>query len=261
MLRSHETPNAAEFLRVNLEPEPRSLCTEATLEVSSFIFDLPPHNFLRYTDFSSFIHHRTRPPNADPADYEIYERVITPYNADAFSIMLEKHKLTSTYPLLVENLRSGFPLGTLPPLTQTIIIPNHPSVHDHPDAVEAYLQTEVAVCRMSGPYTQEEVQRILRGPFYCSPFIVAVQEQSGDLPPKKRVCRNLSKGDRRTGFDSVNSFIDKKDFPTRFDMAWRVAEAVSIFISLFPNSFWQFAEFTFCVSLPSLCSYLFVVFP
>jgi hypothetical protein len=44
------------------------------------------------------------------------------------------------------------------------------------------------------------------------------------LDLKKRVCRNLSKGDSRSGFSSVNSFIAKDNFPTRFDMAWRMAE-------------------------------------
>ncbi|KAF5376248.1 hypothetical protein D9615_008454 [Tricholomella constricta] len=69
-----------------------------------------------------------------------------------------------------------------------------------------------------------DVERILRGPVYCSPFIVAEQDTGPNSPPKLRVCRNLSKNDPLTGTPSVNSYIAKEDFPTRFDMAFRVAD-------------------------------------
>jgi hypothetical protein len=43
---------------------------------------------------------------------------------------------------------------------------------------------------------------------------------------KKRVCRNLSTSDERSNTPTVNDFIDKADFPTRFDMAFDVAKMV-----------------------------------
>jgi hypothetical protein len=43
---------------------------------------------------------------------------------------------------------------------------------------------------------------------------------------KRRVCRNLSTGDERSNTPAVNDFIDKADFPTRFDMAFDVAKTV-----------------------------------
>jgi hypothetical protein len=182
---------------------------------------------LSYTDFSSSLHRRPRPLGAIASDIEIYERVIHPYNISAFSSLLKKHSLDVHYPLLINNLTHGFALGDLPALHETVIIPNHPSVAEHPEVVMEYIQTELDAARMSGPYDQVTTEHILRGFFQSSPFIVAVQDQGPGIPPKKRVCRNLSKGDSLSGWGSVNSFIQKEDFPTRFDMAARVAEAVS----------------------------------
>ena len=100
---------------------------------------------------------------------------------------------------------------------------------------------------MSGPFTRDETEQILWGPFYVSPLIVAGQDQGPDLPPKRRVCWNLSKGDCVTGTGSVNSFINKEDFPTCFDMAFRVAEAVSQY---------SFATFQAWISVMSHLYYL-----
>jgi hypothetical protein len=72
------------------------------------------------------------------------------------------------------------------------------------------------------------MELICRGYFYASPLIVSSNEQGPGLEPKKRVCRNLSKGDERSGTPAVNDFIAKEDFPTRFDMPWKMAELVSL---------------------------------
>lgn len=80
---------------------------------------------------------------------------------------------------------------------------------------------------MSGPFSLLQTEQILQGPVYCSPFIVAEQDQGPGLPSKFHVCPNLSKDDPVSGMGSVNSFISKDDFPTCFDMACHVAEVVS----------------------------------
>lgn len=186
-----------------------------------------PHSHLVYRDFTNVINFRPRLPSMSALDCEIFERIVHPYNICAFERLLSKHHLTSAYPLLSKNLTLGFPLGTLPALKHSIIIKNHPSVNRFPMIVEDYIEAEKKLGRMSGPFSQTEVERILRGPFYSSPFIVAEQEQGPNLPPKYRVCRHLSKDDPISGTPSVNSFICKDDFPTRFDMAFKVAEEVS----------------------------------
>jgi len=184
----------------------------------------PPR--LVYSDFSPYI--ISRPP-FDPSLHiydDIFSRVIHPYDPAAFQFMLEKHNLTSFYPLLVDNLLHGFPLGRMPPVLQTVIIPNNPSFSEHADTILDYLCKEVSSGRISGPFSQDVVERILRGPFHSSPLIAAVQLQDPGEPDKIRICRHLSKSTRDHA--SVNSYISKEDFPTRFDTASKVADIVSI---------------------------------
>ncbi|KAF5369201.1 hypothetical protein D9615_009969 [Tricholomella constricta] len=203
------------------------LLSAARLVTGPLMGSSKPDEVLCYRDFSDTIFYRPRSLTSLPSDDELFERIVTPYDVSAYDRLLTKHNLHSNYPLLITNLTRGFPLGTLPKLTKSIIIKNHPSVDLHPEAVADYLSTEIALGRMSGPFTLPEVERILRGPIYCSPFIVAEQDTGPDSPPKLRVCRNLSKADPLTGTPSVNSHIAKEDFPTRFDMAFRVADEVA----------------------------------
>ncbi|ESK82523.1 reverse transcriptase ribonuclease h [Moniliophthora roreri MCA 2997] len=183
-----------------------------------------PHP-LNYHDFSSSIHHRPLLPDSTEEEISISSRIVTPYSAKDFAEELATHNLPSRYPLLVTNLTQGFPIGNMPLLTKSIIEPNHASVDRHFHAVEKYLSEELAAGRMSGPFSLEKVERICRGPVVVSPLIVAVQEQGPGLPAKYRVCRNLS----RTFPDhpSVNDFINKEDFPTRFDSASRMVQIVA----------------------------------
>ncbi len=149
-----------------------------------------------------------------------------PYNTDAFEHLLNRHDLAKAYPRLINNLRYGFPLSNMPVILQSIIFLNHPSCTTHISAVNDYLTEELAVGRMSGPFSKLETERILRGPFQSSPLIVSVQPQQPGTPDKLRVCQHLSKGSRL--HPSVNSFIEKANFPTQFDTAMRVAEIVSL---------------------------------
>ncbi len=118
----------------------------------------------------------------------------------------------------------------MPDLQQTVVFPNHPSCFAHFPAVDGYLAEEVSAGRMSGPFTKSNVEWILHGPFQASPLIVAVQTQQPGTPDKLRICRHLSKGSKI--YPSVNSYIDKEDFPTRFDTAAHVADIVSLFLFL-----------------------------
>lgn len=188
----------------------------------------PPPLSLIYPDLTIHVHSRPATVSLSPQDIEIFERVTHPYNYRAFQQLLSKHDLLNFYPRLIVNLQRGFPLGTLPLLTDSVLIKNHSSVDEYPEVIRAYLSDEIAACRMSGPFSLSHTERILRGPVFSSPLIVAVQQQGPDLPPKYRVCRNLSKDDPLTGVFSVNSFIDKEDFPTRFDIAYLVAEQVNL---------------------------------
>ena len=118
----------------------------------------------------------------------------------------------------------------MPTLRETIIIANHSSVAKHPKVVWDYILEEAAAGRMSGPFSKEEMETIMRGPFFASPFIVSEQIQGPDKPPKYRVCRNLSKDGRDSSGNiapSINSYISKEHFPTTFDSAAYMADLVS----------------------------------
>lgn len=191
-------------------------------------------------DFHNFypnIIPRSPAPDASPEEVEVFERIITPYDPANFFIELSRHNLLDRYPLLVRNLTKGFHLGRMPPILNTVIIPNHPSVAKHPEAVEEYIAEEKEAHRMSGPYTRQQLERIFGGPFVSAPFIVAESVQGPDKPPKLRVCRHLSKGGVDTEghwVEPMNSFYDKRDFPTTVDSAAMIADWVSILLLSYP---------------------------
>ena len=172
--------------------------------------------FLPYRDFSSTIVHRDPSMIADK-DYSefsdnIFLRIIHPYDTDAFEHFISKHDLTYSYSLLVMNLRHGFPLGEMPPLTDTVIFKNHPSALLHPDVIDKYLTDEFNAGHMSGPFSLQRIESILCGAIFCSPLLISIQIQQPGMPDKLRVCQHLSKGDKN--IPSMNSHIHKEDFPT-----------------------------------------------
>jgi hypothetical protein len=193
--------------------------------INSNLFPTSPQ-ILPYRDFSNTIVHRVPFTYTDILHSDdIFLRIVHPYSIDAFDHFLSKHDLSFFYPLLLSNLRHGFPLGEMPPLTDTVIFNNHPSALLYPDAVNNYLIEELAAGRMSGPFSLQHAENVLRGAILCSPLLVSIQTQQPGMPDKLRVCRHLSKGDKITS--SMNSHILKEDFPTRFDTASRVADIVS----------------------------------
>ena len=116
---------------------------------------------LLYPSFLSFIHRR---PSFNPSLHrlsDIFTKIVCPYNVTSFASLLDKHNLTESYPHLLHNLQHGFPLGQMPLLSSTVIIPNHPSVRLHIDSVIQYLEVEIAAGRMSGPFSPSEVKHIL----------------------------------------------------------------------------------------------------
>jgi hypothetical protein len=185
---------------------------------------------LPFHDFATSIIPRQPIDDASLEEREVFHRIVSPYNVSAFFIELGLHELSHRFPLLVRNLTEGFHLGNMPSITSTVIIPNHSSVAKHAKFVEEYFLEEEKACRISGPYTQAETERILGGSFICISLIVTESSQGPNKPPKLRICSNASKG----GFDldgawvdSVNSFVEKEKFPTTFDSASMIADWVS----------------------------------
>lgn len=179
------------------------------------------------TDPSSFTHARfaEAPPTTQPlARVErIVDRIITPYNADAYEEYLSRFDLNDKYPQLVFNLRNGFPIGNIPPLTRTYTPPNHKSALEHPDVISKYLSEECSLGRMSGPFSKTQIEQELGSNFVSCPL--GLVEKAGE-PGKFRIIRDLSYINKEDGY-SVNAFLDADDFPTEWGTASQVAEIVS----------------------------------
>lgn len=153
------------------------------------------------------------------------ERVITTYRAEGFEEVLRELGLLEQYPLLGARLRFGFPLGDMSPLVRTFTPDNHKAGVEHLDFIQEYLDEQVALGHMTGPYSRERVEEILEGPFRTSPL--AVTEKPGSKSGW-RLIQNCSFEDEYGV--SVNSMIDSDDFPTKWGTAAQVAEVVSLYL-------------------------------
>jgi hypothetical protein len=67
-------------------------------------------------------------------------------------------------------------------------MPNNPSTLTYPATVSDYLRKELTAGRLSGPFSRDVTEQILRGPFQSSSLIVSVQPQEPGVPDKLRVC-------------------------------------------------------------------------
>ncbi|GBE80622.1 hypothetical protein SCP_0303370 [Sparassis crispa] len=148
------------------------------------------------------------------------ERIITPYDADAFESVLHALGLFQCYPFLPRKLRYGFPIGDFAPLLRTFAPPNHSSSAEHIDFIHQYISEQVSLGRMTGPYSQAQVEHILGSYFVSSPLAVVPKAGS----KKFRLVQNCSYQDE-FGV-SVNSQINSDDFPTKWGTAAKVAEII-----------------------------------
>ncbi|KAL1942665.1 hypothetical protein VTO73DRAFT_4905 [Trametes versicolor] len=150
------------------------------------------------------------------------DRVVTTYRADEFEAELRRSGLWEKYSGLPSQLRYGFAIGDLEPITETFTPENHSGGVEHMDFIMEYVNEQVAAGHMSGPYTQAEVEGILGTPFRSSPL--AVVEKPG-APGKWRLIQNCSFKDAHGV--SVNDLIDNDDFPTKWGTAAEVADIIA----------------------------------
>jgi hypothetical protein len=146
-----------------------------------------------------------------------------PYKPDVFAHFLEHFDLSTLYPTLIQRLHCGFPLGHFLPLDKSYVHRNHPSTLPHANAILAYLNNEVSLGRMSGPYTPHDLESVLGGQYFTS-CPLGVVEKAGE-PGKIRITRDLSfKG---TAPLSVNDQVDPDEQSTRWGKATDMADVVS----------------------------------
>ncbi|SJL13302.1 uncharacterized protein ARMOST_16742 [Armillaria ostoyae] len=145
-------------------------------------------------------------------------KVVTPYKPAGWRHALQKYNLIDKYPNLIFDITHGSPIGNPPSLTSTFLPPNMPSAEENPEIIENYLQDEIAAGRMGEGMTIEEAFEFFGGHFRTAPLGVVFDQE------KPRIIHNLSARD--TGGSSTNSWLDAKDWPTRWYTASMYEEAV-----------------------------------
>ena len=75
----------------------------------------------------------------------------------------------------------------MPLLTKTVILENHPSAQQYPDTGKQYLKDKTEAGRMDGPFSRNEIESILHGPFFASPLIISVQPQGLGMRDKLKL--------------------------------------------------------------------------
>jgi hypothetical protein len=144
----------------------------------------------------------------------------TPYIFSAFHSALVEANLCNRFPNLVQHIRDGSPIGNPAPLSCTTIFPNLASASLMPAVVDEYINDEIKLGRMSGPFSRIQTHAIFDGHFRTVP--IGLVPKAGN---KFRMVQNLSKRDS-SGI-SVNSQLCSDDFPTRWFSAWSIASYVS----------------------------------
>ena len=95
-----------------------------------------------------------------------------------------------------------------------------PSALNNPEIIEKYLADEIAAGRMGEGLTVEEAHVFFGGHFCTAPMGVVFDQE------KPRVIHNLSACDSEGSL--MNSWLDAKDWPTKWYMAAMFEDAVSI---------------------------------
>lgn len=105
-------------------------------------------------------------------------------------MLLTHINVLEKFPNLPQFIREGFPLGSdLPPIPHTDTPPNQKSAIEVPHVIEEWAEAEKSLGRLEGPYSRQEMERRLGGPFRTAPL--GVVEKAGS-PGKFRIVQNLS---------------------------------------------------------------------
>ncbi|KAE8210905.1 hypothetical protein CF327_g5284 [Tilletia walkeri] len=92
----------------------------------------------------------------------------SPLKPDGFKDFLNRLDLTHAFPSMVKSLVEGFDFG-IPPIRSTVIQKNHCSAEEDLEILHGIVEKEIAVGRVVGPFSKDEVENML-GPFQTSPL-------------------------------------------------------------------------------------------
>ena len=115
---------------------------------------------------------------------------MTPYKPDGWRRTLHDLNIAHLFPLLVNDITYGSPIGNPPPLHHTFIPVNLSSALKLPHIINNEITAELSAGRMSGPFSLDQACTIFKGHFRTSPLgLVEKTPGSG----KWQTIRHLSK--------------------------------------------------------------------
>ena len=152
---------------------------------------------------------------------------MTPYIADGWHHALHDLNLSHVFPLLVNDITYGSPIGNLPAMRHIFIPENLPSTLGLPHIIDDEITSELQAGRMSGPFSVSQAKMIFNGHFHMSPLSL-IEKVPGS--GKWRTICHLSKKDS-TG-ESMNGWLNTDEFPTKYYSASMTADFVHTVLSL-----------------------------
>ncbi|KAJ3019648.1 hypothetical protein NUW54_g20 [Trametes sanguinea] len=147
------------------------------------------------------------------------DHIITTYHARVFETELRRWNLWECFGALPTCLCCGFSISNMQPLTRTFTLDNHKGGPEHMDFIKAYVEEQVVLGHMPGPFTHQQVESLLGSCFRSSPLSVV---KKPNMPGKWRLIQNCSFKDELRVL--VNDMIDSDDFPTVWGTAAEVAD-------------------------------------
>jgi hypothetical protein len=141
--------------------------------------------------------------------------VVSPFNLHQFACELQSHPDRSKVDYVLSGIAHSFDIGFLPQFPVTSGQKNKASAIAHPEIVDAYLQNEVALGRVAGPFLSSPLPNL-----HVSSF--GVIPKAGQ-PGKWRLILDLSSPHGR----SVNDGIDPEQFSLQYIKFDKVAAMVT----------------------------------
>lgn len=135
-------------------------------------------------------------------------KVVTPLDHAQWLSALSDARLLNDFLDVPRGLQFGFPTGVSSTLAATFIPPNHKSAITQPDAVLKHITKELNLGRYSGPFSANELFRLI-GHFRTAPLGVVPKPNGSSF----RVIQDLSFPRNNSTISSVNSEIDSAAFP------------------------------------------------
>ena len=128
----------------------------------------------------------------------------SPYKPDGWKEALESCNITSLFPILVQDIVYGSPIGNLPPITHTFIPDNLPF---NLGFIAQDIAAKVLAGRMSGPFTISQAHVIFSGHFRTSPLGLVPKDAKTFLSFATCLKRTLSDSRQMTGNSQSSSFL------------------------------------------------------